>query len=126
MTQEITDPVLTPDQRLRLDRLRAEMRFDRITVSFSLEDRDAQGRKKSAFYSVTSFLGGEEARPMSFQEVRIAQALLSKHAVETVYGDAVRRGIIGSASAAEEARAILGAYDRRLSKLLTSEGTNGD
>lgn len=114
---------LTLEQKARLERLRSAIRLDRITVSFSLEDRDTMGKKKSAFYSVTSFLdkGDEGSSAMTLSEGKVAQALLSKHVIETVYGDAVRRGILDARDAALEAKAILATYDRRLAKLITSE-----
>jgi hypothetical protein len=106
--------------------MQSELRVDRITVSFSLEDRDDRGRKKSAFYSVTSFLErGVESKPMTIHETRIAEALLSKHVIEIVYGDAVRRNIINAQSASEEAKAILESYDRRLMKLIAAEASHG-
>ena len=48
---------LTAPQKERLQRLSAEIQFDKLTVSFSIEDRDPNNRKKSAFYSVTASRG---------------------------------------------------------------------
>lgn len=93
-------------------------------MSFSIEDRDPSGRKKSAFYSVTASRGtgaeiptmGEDKEPAGFaaKDVRIVRALLSKHVVSATYEDAARRGIISRGTAQEESRAILRGYDEAI------------
>lgn len=122
---------MTPAQAERLKRLQSEISFDKITVSFSIEDRDAGGRKKSAFYSVTASRGtgaelgtmGEDKTPAGFkhEDVGIVRAMLSKHVVKNTYDDAIRRRIVGQAAAQEECQSILGAYDRLILNLLTDK-----
>jgi hypothetical protein len=119
---------LTEEQRKRLESLQSEIRTDKITVSFSIEDRDRSGRKKSAFISITSSRGhgaeiqqlnGNDA-PAAFtmEEANIVHALLSKHVVAATYMDAVARGFLATNAARNELSGILQAYDKRLLKLL--------
>lgn len=119
---------LTEAQRKRLGSLRSEIRTDKITVSFSIEDRDRSGRKKSAFVSVTSSRGhGAEIQqlnsgdpPANFteDEANVVHALLSKQVVAMCYLDAVARGFLATNAARNELTGILRAYDNRLAKLL--------
>jgi hypothetical protein len=122
---------LTPAQRARLKRLAAEVSFDKLTVSFSIEDRNVNGRKKSAFYSVTASRGTgaeveqlhEDSRPVGFapEDVKIVRGLLCKHVVHAVYEDASKRGVMDPKEAAAEARAILASYDEGIVKQLQSQ-----
>lgn len=122
---------LTPEQQDRLKRIQSQISFDKITVSFSIEDRDAQGRKKSAFYSVTASRGtgaeqttvGEDKTPAGFShnDVPLVRAMLSKHVVKATYDDAIRRRIVGQAAAQEECQSILGAYDKLIVNLVTDK-----
>jgi hypothetical protein len=116
---------LTPEQRQRLRALSSSVSFDKITVSFSIEDRDANNRKKSAFYSVTASRGhGAEVNQIADspggavgfteEEAKVVHVLLSKHVVAATYVDGVRRGILASGTAREEMQAILRGYDERL------------
>ena len=100
-------------------------------MSFSIEDRDPNGRKKSAFYSVTSSRGTgaeipqmhEGAQPTGFaaEDVKIVRALLCKHVVRAVFEDAARRNMMSARDASSEARAILSSYDEALVKMLQSQ-----
>lgn len=124
---------LTPEQKERLKKLAAEVRLDKITVSFSIDDRDAKGRRKSAFYSVTGSRGhGAEVPQMhenapsatfTVEEAKIVRCMLAKHVVGAVYDDASKRGIISRDEAREEAGRILGSYDAQIAKIVT--GKNG-
>jgi hypothetical protein len=136
MTGESSDPKnplesLTPEQRSRIDKLAASISFDKICVSFSIEDRDAGGRKKSCFFSVTASRGGDaeagEASPgYTPEEAKIVRTLLSKHVVAGTYDDAMRRMVIPGSVGKEECRAILHSYDRALVQLLGKPQINGD
>lgn len=128
---------LTPEQRQRLRNIASSVSFDKITVSFSIEDRDANNRKKSAFYSVTASRGhGAEINQMGSDpgvavgftedDAKVVHLLLSKHAVAATYVDAVRRGIVAASTAREEMQAILRGYDERLAALLTKKDGNGN
>lgn len=122
---------LTPSQQARLRKLQAEIQFDKLTVSFSIEDRDPNGRKKSAFYSVTASRGTgaeipqmhEVAQPAGFaaEDVKIVRTLLCKHVVRAVFEDGARRGMMSAKDASTEARTILASYDEALVKLLQSQ-----
>lgn len=103
-------------------------------MSFSIEDRDRNGRKKSAFYSVTASRGaGAEITEMHGNapavgfdqaDVRIVRAMLCKHVVGATYDDAARRGLISRKEAGEEAKAILASYDEVIYKAV-SGSSNG-
>ena len=140
MSTENTTPItldsLTPTQRERLQALASSVSFDKITVSFSIEDRDVNGRKKSAFYSVTGSRGhGAEMSQLADSpggsagyteaDARLVHCILSKHVVSATYSDAVRRGIIHADSARAELKTILRAYDSRMLLLLNKESPNG-
>lgn len=122
---------LTPEQKERLRKLQASIQFDKLTLSFSIEDRDPSGRKKSAFYSVTASRGtgaeqttmGEDREPIGFasKDVRIVRAMLSKHVVAATYEDAARRGIISRGTAQEESKAILRGYDEAIVQALKGQ-----
>jgi hypothetical protein len=124
---------LTEEQKTRLRQLSSEVRLDKITVSFSVDDRDARGRRKSAFYSVTASRGhGAEVQefhsdapgaPFTVEDAKLVRCLVSKHVVSSVYSDAVQRGIMSANEAREEARAILAGYDNQIVRALT--GKNG-
>ncbi len=141
MTQEkkpvaFTD-ALSSEQQERLKRIQSQISFDKLTVSFSIEDRDAQNRKKSCFYSVTASRGtgaelatmGEDKTPAGFsqEDVQIVRAMLSKHVVKATYDDAIRRRIIVQGQGQEECQAICGAYDKLIYNLLNPKPkTPGD
>lgn len=119
---------LTAEQNARLTTLKASIQFDKITCSFSLEDRDPSGRKKSAFYSVTASRGtgaeiptmGEDKQSIGFlpKDVAIVRNLLSKHVVAATYEDAIRRGIVSKGTAIDEMQTILASYDEELARRL--------
>jgi len=127
---------LTPEQKSRLDRIQSVISFDKITVSFSIEDRDPQNRKKSCFYSVTASRGtgaelatmGEDKTPAGFshEDVPVVRALLSKHVVKATYDDAIRRRVIGQTAGTEECMAILGSYDKLLYNILNPKPPAGE
>ena len=112
------------------------MSFDKLTVSFSIDDRGLNGRKKSAFYSVTASRGTgaevdqlhEEGRAAGFapEDVKIVRNLLCKHVVAAVFDDAVKRGLIDPKEAALEARTILASYDESIAKMLQSQDEKHD
>jgi len=124
---------LTDEQKTRLRNLSSEIRLDKITVSYSVDDRDARGRRKSAFYSVTASRGhGAEVQEFhqdspgasfTVEEAKVVRCLVSKHVVSSVYNDAVQRGIMSSNEARDEAKAILAGYDAQIVRALV--GKNG-
>lgn len=119
---------LTDDQKAVLKSVADVMAIDKITVSYSIEERTQSGRKASAFYSVTASRGtgaeiqqlNEDSRPAGYtpEEAKIARLLLSKHVVASVYDDAVRRGMMNSATAKEELTAVITRYDHGIVRLI--------
>lgn len=115
---------MTPKQRKRLEKLQSEIRLNQITVSFSLEERfipGRDGRKMSAFYSANAVRDGSEGS-WTIEEARLAECILSRHVVETVYRDAIRRGILTQEAATNEATGILHRYNLNIRRLVK----NGD
>ena len=118
---------LSPELRARLDTLQNEVRFDKITTSFSIEERSAGG-KRGTFYSVTASRGHgaevnqfhEDAATAAYtpEEAKIVRCLLAKHVVGATYDDAGKRGILSKRQAAEEAKGILHAYDEAIVRIL--------
>ena len=127
---------LTVEQRERLQTLASSLSYDKLTVSFSIEDRDANGRKKSCFYCVTASRGQDPAAQpedrtsvgvgYTESDARLAHCLLSKHVISATYSDAVRRGLMPLNAAKDEMHAILKAYDDRLATLLQKETPAND
>jgi hypothetical protein len=125
---------LTQAQRERLKRLSGEIQFDKLTVSFSIEDRDVNNRKKSAFYSVTASRGAgaeipqmhetTQAAGFAPEDVKIVRHLLCKHVVAAVYDDASKRNLMSQRDAVVEAQAILGAHDEAIARLLQTQATH--
>jgi hypothetical protein len=121
---------LTPKQQERLKSVGGSLQIDKITISHSIEERNRDGRKSSAFYSVTASrgtgaeinqLGNDHHQPVGYSpdDTKLARLLLSKHVVASVYDDAVKRGMMASSTAQEELRAVLTRYDNGIAKLLT-------
>jgi hypothetical protein len=125
---------LTPEQQARLDSLTSEIRLDKITVSFSIEDR-AFGGKKSAFVSQTASRGrGAEMEHMNddsppanwtVEEAAIVHCVLSKQVVAATYRDAVHRRIISAETAREELPPIVHRYDDNIVRLMNKANSNG-
>ena len=100
-------------------------------MSFSIEDRDANNRKKSAFYSVTASRGtgaeipqmheGAQAVGFASEDVKIVRHLLCKHVVAAVYDDASKRNLMSHRDAVTEAQAILASHDEAIVRLLASQ-----
>lgn len=116
---------LTPEQRERGRKLRDSLSLDKITLSFSIEDRDSEGRKKSAFYSVSASRGAAlegTAGGYSMEETQLVRTFLARHVVQATYDDAFRRRILShTAENVRERDAILAAYDDKLVHLLANE-----
>ncbi len=121
---------LSPELRARLDGLQSEIRFEKLTTSFSIEER-TQGGKRGTFYSVTASRGHgaevsqfhENVASVSYspEEAKIVRCLLAKHVVGVTYDDASKRGILPKKQAHEEARGILHAYDEAIVRILRGE-----
>lgn len=116
---------LTDEQKERLRRLETEIRFEKLTSSFMIEDRDGYGRRKQAFYSASvSRNTGDSPVGWTQQEAQVASCLLSKHVVLTTYRDALRRKVLPRDVVNNELPGILAAYDQNLVNLLS--GTPDD
>ena len=120
---------LTEKQKARLKSVSGALLIDKITVSHSIEERNRDGRKTSAFYSVTASRGtgaevnqlsNEHHEPAGFStdDAKLARLLLGKHVVTATYDDASKRGMMTASSAQEELRAVLTRYDNSIAKLL--------
>lgn len=118
---------LPPKLKERLKRLHSEIGVTQMTVSFSLEQRRDGGRKSSVFYSANASRKTVEDGPghWSIEETRIVSCFLSKHVVETVYRDALHRGVLTASEAREEVPIILARYDRNIENLLGKGEGNG-
>lgn len=123
---------MTEKQKERLRKLESELRFEKLTVSFMIEDRDGAGRRKQTFYSASVSRNGGDTSPVGWtqQEAQIASCMLSRQVVVTTYGDAMRRKVLPREVVATELPGILAAYDEHLAKLTSngdgeSGGSNG-
>lgn len=109
-----------PSPQERLKQLESEIRLDRITIGFSIEDRDASGQKRWCMASTTAQRENREG--WSPDEVQIIAALVSKKVVAQVYLDAVARRVISKETAGKELTAVVERYDARIKKLLERTG----
>lgn len=123
---------LSPQQQERLKQVSGSILIDKITISHSIEERSRDGRKMSAFYSVTASRGtgaevtqlsNDHHSPAGFspEDTKLARLVLGKHVVAAVYDDAVKRGMMATSTAQEELRAVLTRYDNGIAKLLNVE-----
>lgn len=115
---------LTPEQRERGRKLFSEVSVGKITVSFSIEDRDPEGRKKSSFYSVSASRGVGEGIPAgySMDETKVVRMFLARHVVQSTYDDAFRRKVLPhSQENIRERDEVLASYDEKLAHLLSVE-----
>lgn len=119
---------LPPELKDRLTKIQSEISLTQITVSFSLEQRRDNGRKMSSFYSANAVrqLPGVLSAEWTIEEARLAGCILSKHVVETVYRDSVKRGILTVGEARTEAKAILSQYDANIKRMLRKSEGNDD
>ena len=120
---------LTEAQKTRLNQLEQEILHDRITTSFTIDDRNEVGRRMATFFSTTvtkrqieTDFGPSTPSPgWTSQEVAVVGCVVARQVVLTTYKDAVRRRVITKAAAKEELPGILASYDRELALLLGSE-----
>lgn len=112
---------LTEPQKERLRVLEQEIETEKLTSSFTIEDRDSQGRRKSTFFSAS--IAKKGASGWTAAEEQIVAVLLGKRVTKAAYRDAVKRGIITMDVARQELPAILVSYDADLSSIL--EGSSG-
>lgn len=112
---------LAPEQLERLRTLTSEILHERITVSFSIDERDPNGRKQSAFFSTTVRRKSDDVDSESGwtnAEARLIRLTVSKQVVGIVYEEAVLKRMLTPSQATDELRPILEAYDRRIAKAL--------
>lgn len=109
---------LSQRQQDRLKSVTDAISVEKITVSHSLEVRTLDGRKMSAFYSVsTNHRDGEGFTP---DDTKLARLILGRHVVASVYDDAVKRGMMSASVAQEEVRTVIARYENGISKLLST------
>jgi len=101
-----------------LSRLETEIGFDKITCSFSIDDRSINGQKKGAFFSVTVSKQDGRAPGWTKDEAQVVSCILSKHVVLATFRDAQSRRIIGGDETKQELTAIFANYDRHLVSLM--------
>ena len=107
-----------PDElKAKLQQLELSIGHENITVSFFLEDKDAFGRKKSAFNSHRVARTDGKTHWTS-EEAKVVGCLLSKQIVVATYRDAVKRGFVAGETAKEEVTAIVRRYDQTIANML--------
>lgn len=114
---EVTDE-LTPEVKKRLESFASTILVDKITVSFSIEDRNADGQKKSVFLSVNAVCDPDVKGGYSLQETALARVILSRHVVSMVYEDAFFRRVLPNTEELRKERdTILSNYSKRAKAL---------
>jgi len=107
----------TPQERL--NQLESEIRFGRVTIGFSIEDRDANGQKRWSMVSATAQRENREG--WAPEEAEVVACLVSKRIVTQVYLDAVVRRMVSKQTASGELKAACERYDVRIKKLLEKQ-----
>lgn len=92
-----------------LERLKHEIQYEKLTVSFSIEGRDSNGVKKFCQFSATS--SSSTGRAWSAAEMPIVKCLISKQVVILTYKDARQRGVLSGSQAATELKEVLQAIN---------------
>ena len=99
-----------------LQKLKSEIQYDKVTVSFSIEGRDANGLKK--FILNTFSVGKVGGGSWTPAELPVIHGLVSKQVVVATYKDALHRGAISGGTFKSEVTAILKATDQQIAKHL--------
>ena len=94
-----------------LKRLKSEILYEKLTVSFSIEGRDASGLKKFSLFTASVGRSGEGWPP---EEMPIVKSLVSKQVVRETYKDALMRGVISKETCKNELPKVLKALDHSI------------
>ncbi len=117
---------LDPKLKERLETFASSILVDKITVSFSVEDRNAEGQKKSVFMSLNAMCDPNLGPGYSVQEMDLARVILGRRLVHMVYEDAFLRRVLPHNEAYRTERdTILELYSKKaqiLMKALKVEG----
>ncbi len=111
---------LAKEVQARLAKLETSLVYDKITVSFSLEERLATGRRMSCFVSMTANKGSQD--PLDLQagfspsEIDVVRCILSKKVVAATYADAILRGLISLDRGLAEETLIQAKYNALIAK----------
>lgn len=111
---------LPPECKAKLRNLVDNIEVDKVTVSFSIEGRDVNDRKKSAFNALSAHRKDVlEGQGFTLQDAELVRCLLSKQVIKATYCDALDRRLLpNSPGVREELTAVLTAYDRRIVQIL--------
>jgi len=131
---------LSEAQKSRFKRLLSTVQVDKVTVSFSIEERDPSGRKKSVFVSLTASRGAgaevpqmhedSESTGYTMEEARIIRLALSREVVKGAYDDAFRRRVLPrDEETVSEMKQVLKSYEDILAQAtgvdpVPKDGTN--
>ena len=116
---------LSDGQKVRLASLKSEIRLDKITVSFSIEDRDQTGRKRACFVSETASRGhGSDTESVGWtvDEANLVHDILAKHVVALTYRDAVYRNVLDAGTTRDEVLGVMHKYDESIARALNGKG----
>lgn len=105
-----------------MSRLETEIGFDKITSSFSIEDRTGDGQKRSVFFSATVSKQDGRAPGWTPDEAQLVSCIVSRHVVRATFRDALARRMLGPDETRSELTAILANYDRALTSLTKKLG----
>jgi len=114
---------LSDEAKARLAKLQSEISYDKLTVGFSIEARDADGIKRWAQQSLTVSRKGDES--WSEGDMPLIHALMSKAIVNAVYLDVFARKVLPPGDVKDELRKVIDNYDLLLIRLFEKEKANG-
>lgn len=103
-----------------LDRLKSEISYDKLTVTFSMEGRDHNGIKKFSLF--TTSVSKNTDGGWTPTEMPIIKTLVSKQVVTLTYRDALQRGVINGATFKEELSALRQKMDDDIARQLEHLG----
>jgi len=105
-----------------LQRLKSEIQYDKLTVSFSIEGRDGNGVKKFSQFSAT--VSKADGGGWTPKEMPVVKALVSKQIVYTTYKDAIQRGVYNRKDGTSELKSVLENLDAEAQKYAEAMGAD--
>lgn len=100
-----------------LERLKSEIAYDKLTLSFSLESKGLDGVRRFSSFSASVVCSSPKGG-WTPAEMPLVKALASKQVVAQTYLDALHRKVITRETYVRELKEILGAMDAYVSKTL--------
>ena len=106
-----------------LDKIKSEIRYDRVSVTFSFEGRDGKGHKKMMHTTASAQRASGVWDP---SEMLIVQALVSKQVTIATYMDAQSQGLLEPGEYKSQTDRVRSSLDKRLAKLVRRKDSGNE